>query len=134
MGFVMKTKLFTFSFILLLILQSCKTRIEYIPIEKERIEYRDNYLRDSIYMHDSIIIKDKGDSIFIEKFKYLYKDKIIRDSIFIHDSIPVPYQVDVVIREKYVSSFQNFQIWCGRILLLGLLFYIIFKLIKKKFT
>ena len=53
---------------------------KYIPIETTRTEYRDNYLRDSIYLHDSIFVKEKGDTLIVEKFSYLYRDKIVRDS------------------------------------------------------
>ena len=127
----MKTKLFVLAFIIMA-LAGCKTRVQYVPIEKERIEYQEKFLRDSIHVLDSIYIRDKGDTVFIEKYKYLYRDKILRDSIFIHDSIPVPYEVSVPGPQvNYVTGFQNFQIWCGRILLLFIIGYLGFRYFKK---
>lgn len=84
------------------LLISCKSRIQYVPIETIKIEYRDRFLRDSVMQYDSIYIKDKGDTIRIEKYKYLYRDKIVRDSIFLTDTINVPYPV-----EKQLTKWQQ---------------------------
>jgi hypothetical protein len=95
---------------------------KYIPIETTRTEYRDNFQRDSIYFRDSIIVKEKGDTLIMEKYSYLYRDKIIRDSIFKTDTIRVPYPVEVVKEvKKPLNGWQNFQVWCGRIALVLLL-------------
>src|SRR5215510_16593493 len=96
---------------------ACGT-IKYVPVETTRTEYRDHYLRDSIYLHDSIFVKEKGDTLIVEKFRYLYRDKIIRDSIFKTDTIRVPYPVEVIKEvKKSLTGWQNFQVWCGRIAL-----------------
>jgi hypothetical protein len=116
---------------LLCICCACSTT-KYIPIETTRTEYRDNFLRDSIYVRDSIFVKEKGDTIFMEQYRYLYRDKIVRDSIFTTDTIRVPYPVEVVKEvKKPLSGWQNFQVWSGRIALaLGLL-VIIFMTLKQ---
>ena len=109
---------------------------QYIPIETTHTQYRDNYLRDSIYFRDSIFIQAKSDTLIMEKYSYLYRDKIIRDSIFTTDTIRVPYPVEVVKEVKApLSGWQNFQVWCGRIALtLALLaiIYFAWKLKKKR--
>ena len=103
-------------------LYSCKT-IRYIPVETVKTEYRDKFTRDSIVSYDSIFVREKGDTLLLERYKYRYKDKIIRDSIFINDTIRVPYPVEVVKEvKKPFSGWQNFQVWCGRIALVLLLF------------
>jgi len=102
---------------------------KYVPIETTRAEYRDNYLRDSIYFRDSIFVKEKGDTLIVEKYSYLYRDKIIRDSIFKTDTIRVPYPVEVVKEvKKPLSGWQNFQVWSGRIALAILLLVGVWKL------
>ncbi len=70
-----------FTILLLCFCSSCKTP-QYIPVETTKIEYRDNYLRDSIYFRDSVFFAVKGDTVFLEKYSYLYRDKIVKDSIF----------------------------------------------------
>ena len=102
-------------------LLSCKS-IKYIPVVTTKIEYRDNFVRDSIFRYDSVFVKDKGDTLILERYKYLYKNRIVKDSIFINDTIQVPYPVEVIKQVKApLTSWQNFQIWCGRISLFVLL-------------
>jgi hypothetical protein len=113
-------------------LYSCKS-VQYIPVETTKIEYRDNFVRDSIFRYDSVFVKDKGDTVFMERYRYLYKDKIIRDSVFIQDTIRVPYPVEVVKQVKApLSGWQNFQVWCGRIALAVLLLVSIYFVLKLK--
>jgi len=115
------------------VLASCKTKIIYVPVETVKVEYRDNFVRDSVYLRDSIIIRDKGDTVFIEKYQYLYRDKFIRDSVYINDTIRVPYPVEIEKPVKYVSGWQNFQIWLGRILLGGIALFLGYWFVRKKF-
>lgn len=117
--------LFIFSF------SSC-TKTIYIPVESVRTEYKDRMLRDSIYHYDSVFVKLKGDTVFFEKYKYLYRDKLVRDSIFKTDSIQVPYPVAIEKEVNRLSSFQSFQVWCGRILLLLIAGWIGVRWIRKK--
>jgi hypothetical protein len=82
----------------------------------------------SIFRYDSFFAKQTTDTIFFERYRYLYKDKIVRDSVFINGTIRVPYPEKVVKQVKTpLSSWQSFQVWCGRIglvilLLVGLYF------------
>lgn len=70
----------------------------------------------------------------VETVKTEYRDKIIRDSIFKIDTIRVPYPVEVIKQVKApLTSWQNFQLWCGRILLaIALLVGLYFVLRLKK--
>lgn len=102
-------------------LLSCKS-VKYIPVVTTKIEYRDNFVRDSIFRYDSIFVKDKGDTLILEKFRYLYKNRIVKDSIFINDTIRVSYPVEVIKQVKApLTNWQSFQIWCGRFALFALL-------------
>ena len=102
-------------------LLSCKS-VKYIPVETTKIEYRDNFVKDSIFRYDSVFVKDKGDTLILERYSYLYKNKIVKDSIFINDTIRVPYPVEVIKQVKApLTGWQIFQIWCGRISLFVLL-------------
>jgi hypothetical protein len=118
--------------VLAMLMYSCKS-VKYIPVETTKIEYRDNLIRDSIIRYDSVHVKDRGDTLILERYKYLYKNKILKDSIFINDTIRVPYPVEVVKQtEAPLSSWQNFQIWCGRLALIALLFVTIYFVWKLK--
>ncbi|MFV0391327.1 MAG: hypothetical protein ACK5KP_05515 [Paludibacteraceae bacterium] len=113
------------------LLYSCKS-VKYIPVETTKIEYRDNLVKDLIFRYDSVFVKEKGDTLIQERYKYLYKNRIVKDSIFINDTIRVPYPVEVVKQVKEpLTSWQSFQIWCGRFALFALVLagiYFVWKL------
>lgn len=102
---------------ILLIFSSCKTKTLYVPVETIKTEYKDKLVRDSIYAHDSIFVKMKGDTIWFEKYKYLYRDKIIRDSVFIQDSIQVPYPVEIVKEVNHLKTWQIILMCLGGVLI-----------------
>lgn len=76
----------------------CSCRTKYVPVESVRteIEYRDRWWRDSIHVLDSIIVKDKGDTVFVDRWHTEYKDRKQTDTLFIErtDSVQVPYPVE----------------------------------------
>lgn len=116
---------------------SCKAKTVFVPVETVKVEYRDRLIRDSVFQLDSVFLDrySKGDTLFItkEKYKYIYKDKIVKDTVAIVDSIQVPYPVEIFTEVNRLSSFQSFQIWCGRILLLVIVGFFGYYLFIKKF-
>lgn len=82
---------------LLFVIYSCRT-VKYVPVETVKVDttYINKLQRDSIYMLDSVYVKEKGDTVLIEKYKYLYRDKLVRDTLYMAktDSIQVPYPVE----------------------------------------
>ena len=93
------------------LITSCRS-VQYVPVESVRteIEYRDRLQRDSIHVHDSIHIRDKGDTVFVNNWHTVYKDKQLRDTIYIEntDSVQVPYSV-----EKQLSRWQSIKMVVG---------------------
>jgi hypothetical protein len=83
---------------LALLMCSCKT-IEYVPIVEHETHHDSIYFtqiqRDSIWQHDSILIKQKGDTVLIEKWHTKYREKQVHDTTYVAktDSVPVPYEV-----------------------------------------
>ena len=111
---------------------ACGT-IKYVPVESVRTEYRHTATTDSVFLRDSIFIKHKGDTVFLEKYRYLYRYNVVRDSFLIRDTLRVPYPVEVVKQvKKPLTGWQNFQVWCGRIALVFLLFVIVYFVLKLK--
>lgn len=89
-------RLFIYIICVLLVLSliGCRTRIQYVPVESVRMEYKDRLQRDSIYFRDSIIMREKGDTVFIDRWRYLYKDRLVTDTLLVSDTIRVPYPVE----------------------------------------
>ena len=81
---------------------SCTTT-KYVPVP----EYHTDTLRlshnvhDSIYVHDSTFIREKGDTFYMERWhtKYVVNEKHDTTYVATHDTIPQPYPV-----EKEVAS------------------------------
>lgn len=117
---------------LLFVICSCRT-VKYIPVETIKVDttYINKLQRDSIYMLDSVYVKEKGDTVLIEKYKYLYRDKLVRDTMYISkaDSIQVPYPV-----EKELTKWQQFRMyfggWAMCIVVISILILIVYKINK----
>ncbi|MDR2147713.1 MAG: hypothetical protein LBE91_14765 [Tannerella sp.] len=114
------------SILVLTALFGCRT-IQYVPVESTKIEYRDSYLHDSIHVVDSVVIREGRDTVQVEKYRFMFWNKLVFDSVFIRDTVRVPYPVEVEKPVNYISGWQNFQIWSGRILLGLLALFLIFK-------
>lgn len=97
------------------LMTGCKS-IQYVPVETIKTEYRDHYVRDSIafVQLDSILIREKGDSVIIEKYKYVYRDrdKLVTDTVYVGIEVEKPYPV-----EKQLTAWQKIKIDIGGILI-----------------
>ena len=83
-----------FSLVLFCILVGCKSTEKLQNINTEtRIEYRDKYHRDSIYIRDSIIIQVKGDTIFKDRWHTEWKEKETGDTIILTDTVYIEKEV-----------------------------------------
>lgn len=115
-----------------LLFVGCKT-IEYVPVEKVKIEYRDRIEKDSIYINDSIYIHEKGDTVYFEKWHTKYIEKLRVDSILKVDSIPVPYEVEKIVKvEKSLSWWQKLRMNLGGLFIIALLGGGIYLFIRNK--
>lgn len=101
---IVKTLLVCLAFALLGWLLSGCTTTKYVPV----IEHATDTLvqrvveRDSIHVHDSIRVSEKGDTVTIERWHTQYRDRWHHDSIYIakHDTIPQPYPVTEYVERK----------------------------------
>ena len=83
--------------ILFVISMFCKcTTVRYVPVT----EYRDRYVNktdtlmrtDSVWVHDSISVLIRGDTVFKDKYSIRYRDRFVymnkSDTVIVRDSIP----------------------------------------------
>ena len=82
--------------------------------------------RDSIFIKETVVVREKGDTVYRDSIHIEYKWKLkhdsieVRDSIYIHDSIPYPVEVPKYIpRER--SGYDRFCSWFFWIIL-GIVF------------
>ena len=109
--------------IILIAFGSCRS-IKYVPIEtiKHDSVYITQHQKDSIYIHDSIYQKEKGDTILIEKWHTRYIEKQVRDTLIQieRDTIPQPYPYEVEVPAQ-LSWWQKTRMRMGEIALVALL-------------
>lgn len=112
---------------ILFIVQSCRTvtQVKEIPIETIKTEYKDKVIQDSIYFRDSILILQKGDTIYSTqvKYRYVYKNRI--DTIIKVDTIPNIVTITNTEVQNKLYNWQKILIVIGLITTLLLISYIV---------
>ena len=124
--------------VMLVTLTGCRS-VKYIPVT----EYRDRYVSktdsfiktDSVYLHDSVTVFAKGETVYISKTRFNDRFKIVyhtkTDTVAVQDSIPYPVKVEV---EKRHSAIDKVFTWLGK--MAGILFVvfavlIVYNLVRK---
>ena len=104
-------------------LTSC-TATKYVEVEKVRTDttYITKWQRDSVWLHDSIHVTEKGDTVRIERWHTKYVEKQVHDTTYVatHDTIPQPYEVVKEVPAE-LSWWQRLRLWLGNAVLLALL-------------
>ena len=103
-----------------LLLVGCKTKEKVVTVEKVRNDttYITKHQRDSVWLHDSIHVTEKGDTIRIERWHTKYVEKATHDTLYqaTHDTIPQPYPVEKLVERK-LSWWQQTRMHLGEALL-----------------
>lgn len=106
-----------------LVLGACRS-VKYVSVESVRHDsiFITQHQKDSIYIHDSIYQKEKGDTLIIEKWHTKYIEKQVRDTLIQieRDTIPQPYPYEVEVPAQ-LSWWQKTRMHIGEISLVALL-------------
>lgn len=70
-------------------------RTVYVPREVVKVEYRDRVEYDSVYVRDSILVRERGDTVYVYVDRWRDRFHTLRDTLRLVDSVsyPVPYEV-----------------------------------------
>ena len=113
----------TFLIVSVMLLTSCTTTK---VVEVERVKTDTTYItkwqRDSVWLHDSIRVREKGDSVWVERWHTKFVEREVHDTLYQAktDSIPVPYWKIKEVPAP-LSWWQKLRLWLGNIVLLSLL-------------
>ena len=130
----MKKYVALFGILCLPLFWGCGTqKTVYVPVQVETVktEIRDNFLRDSVYVLDSVFVNAGADSVTVVKYKYVYRDRTVRDSIFRTDTLRIPFPVEVEV-ERPLSLWETLRMRLGECLTAAILIAGIFLLLRKK--
>ena len=117
---------FLIGLIICALLSSCSTTK---VVEVERVKTDTTYItkwqRDSVWLHDSIHVTEKGDTVRIEKWHTKYVEKQVHDTTYVatHDTIPQPYEVVKEVPAE-LSWWQRVRLWLGNAVLLAVIVFV----------
>ncbi len=124
--------------VMFMTLTGCRS-VKYVPVTEYRNRYvskTDSFIKtDSIYLHDSVSVMMRGDTVYMTKtrykdrLKYIYHTKT--DTVAVHDSIPYPVKVEV---EKKQSAIDKLLTGLGKMagmLLVVFVVLIVYNLVRK---
>ena len=91
-------KWYYYLILLLIVYLFCECRTEYVPVESVRYDsvMIEKLMRDSVFVRDSVYLKEKGDTIYKykDRFVYVYKNRV--DTFFAEKireiEVPVPVE------------------------------------------
>ena len=132
LGWMMTALFIGLMVICLAMLSSCTTT-KVVTVEKVKTDttYITKHQRDSVWLHDSIQVTEKGDTVRIEKWHTKYIEREVHDTLY-HaktDSIPVPYPVEKLV-EKPRSTIEKGLLMVGILSIMALLVFAAFKIKK----
>lgn len=114
------------------LMSGCRT--QYVPVESVRTDsiFLSKTLRDSIYVKDSVWVKEVGDTIWVDKYRYVYKYVSLHDTIYIErrDSVQVPYPV-----ERKLTFWEKIKIDVGNtcsLIIFAIIIYFFMRLMVRK--
>lgn len=125
----MKRLIYLFAAVALL--TGCKTRERIVEHVRTDTLIQLRHERDSIYLHDSTYVRERGDTLYIERWHTAWRDRVRTDTVLVShtDSVPVPYTIEVV---KEVTApltwWQKTRLWLANIMLVSFALCVIFAL------
>lgn len=106
------------------LLSGCKsTQYVEVPVIKTDTLRQTRTVRDSIYLHDSVVVRMAGDTVCIEKWHTRWRDRLRIDTVYhaSHDTIAKPYPVEVIKKvERELTAWQRFQLRFAKVMMLVL--------------
>ena len=121
---------------------SAKQESDYVNTLRLDSLFRSAMQRDSIYVHDSIYVREKGDTVtkYVEKVRYQYKtltDTIYRnisqrDTVYIERTDSVVVEKPCYI-EKRLKWYESGFLWLGKMCCIAAILWALFLYLKRKF-
>lgn len=116
---------------ILLLTTSCSTLSEIsIDTHKDTL-YLYKEKKDSIYVRDSIFVREKGDTIYKHVERWRYRDRIIRDTVYM-SKVDSVYIDRVTTHEvaKPLAWWQKALMWTGGVAMLAIILIVAKKFLK----
>lgn len=129
----MKRLIYLFAAVALL--TGCKTRERIVEHVRTDTLIHSVLHRDSIYLHDSTYVRERGDTLYIERWHTAWRDRVRTDTVRVShtDSVPVPYAVEIVKEvERPLTWWQRVRIGFANVAIFAAVLLILVALVKIK--
>ncbi|MBP5477199.1 MAG: hypothetical protein J6Y00_05885 [Paludibacteraceae bacterium] len=83
-----------------------------------RQQVSNHIVRDSVYLHDSVSVRIRADTVYLQKWHTCWRDRLIQHT----DTVQVETTLTETIQVRYVPSFYK---WCVAILSVILLYFLL---------
>lgn len=123
---VIKRCVFALVFALVLLTSSC-ARVQYVPVESIKTDSVRvvDVQRDSIFIQDSVIVREKADTIYVTRWRTEYREALRVDTfeVFRTDSIQ-----NIIEVERDFTPWESICFSLGRVMLTIGAFVLVYKL------
>lgn len=131
------TPILLFPLFLVFVFASCTCPQKLLTNDSSTVSQRDrrSMEKDSVfvYMRDSVVITTEGGTVYVTKWHTRYRDRFHYRTDTLHSADTLRLKTTLVKTVKMpLNGWQNFQLWCGRILVLLLFSYLLLKTLKHK--
>lgn len=103
-----------------LMLCSCGTQRNNSNSVQAKTQYVERVFRDSVFMHDSVFVKQQADTVIFTRYKTIFRDRVRVDTLWRCDTLQI---VKEVIKEHKSKNFLSFK----NLLLVALVFLLLWK-------
>ena len=110
------------------VMVGCRTLPEPVAVRVERDSiYLSRVERDSVFVRDSVLIREKGDTVYRDRWRVEYRERVLRDTAYIERNDTITNVVEV---EKALSWWERTRMAAGDVALLGLVVLLIYLILR----
>jgi hypothetical protein len=107
-----------FVLVVCVVMVGCRTLPEPVAVRVERDSiYLSRVERDSVFVRDSVLIREKGDTVYRDRWRVEYRERVLRDTAWIERNDTITNVVEV---EKALTWWERTRMAAGDVALLVL--------------
>lgn len=119
-----------FVLVVCVVMVGCRTLPEPVAVRVERDSiYLSRVERDSVFVRDSVLIREKGDTVYRDRWRVEYRERVLRDTAYIgkSDTLIITKVVEVA---TPLSWWERTRMAAGDVALLGLVVLLIYLILR----
>lgn len=118
----------------MVMMTGCKTREVVVTVPEYHTDtlYQSKVEKDSIWMKDSVLVREKGDTVLVDRWHVSYKEKVLVDTVYEHkvDTLTKVVEVPVEKPSGKRTWWEKLRMFAGDIVMIVLLLIVTFFIIK----